>query len=96
MAQPATLTKQKAAADKKSAPTFTASLLGVFLLLTSGSGRFNFCSYWRSSVGWILCWDDADADDYVADNSVCRCCCGVLLMQGLKVAHFPTTITYYC
>jgi len=55
---------------KKSAPTFTASLLGVFLLLTSGSGRLNFYRYWRSSVGWILCWDDADSGDYVADVSM--------------------------
>jgi len=52
----------------KLAPTFhCVSPWGLFLLLTSGSGRLNFCRYWRSSVGWILCWDDADADAYVAD-----------------------------
>jgi hypothetical protein len=33
---------------------------GLFLLLMSGSGQWNFCSYRRSSVGWILCRDNAD------------------------------------
>ena len=42
----------------------------LFLLPTSGSGRLNSCRSWRSSVGWILCWDDADAGDYVADVSM--------------------------
>jgi hypothetical protein len=70
MIQPAILIEQKAAGNKKSAPTFIASLLaGLFLLLTSGSGRGNLCRHWRSSVGWSLCSDDADAD-YVADFTV--------------------------
>ena len=66
--QPTTITEKKAAGDKKLAPTFyCVAPWGLFLLLTSESGRLNFCRYWRSSIGWILCWDDADAGDYVAD-----------------------------
>ena len=57
--------------QKKLSPTvYCVAPWGLFLLLTSGSGRLNFCRYWRSSVGWILCWDYVDADDYVADVSV--------------------------
>jgi hypothetical protein len=71
---------------------------GLFLLLTSRRGRWNFCRYWRSSVGWILGWDNADAGDYVADISV------VLLLLSAEFSWcrfwnwhiFSTIITYYC
>jgi len=70
----------------------------LFLLLTSSRGRWNFCRHWKSSVGWILGWDDADAGDYVADISV------VLLLLSAEFSWcrfwnwhiFSTVITYYC
>ena len=70
MIQPTTLTEQKAAGDKKNITyRLLCRSLGFVTAADVRKWTIDFLQYWRSSVGWILCWDDADADDYVADVS---------------------------
>ena len=71
MIQPTTLTEQKAAGDKKNITyRLLCRSLGFVTAADVRKWTIDFLQYWRSSVGWILCWDYVDADDYVADVSV--------------------------
>ena len=68
--QPTFLSRKQGATKQIRTYFYCVAAWCLLLLLKSEIGRLNFCTYWRSSVGWILCWDDADAGDCLSDFSM--------------------------
>jgi hypothetical protein len=90
--------KQQGWTKKFSSYFYSVAPSGLLLLLTWRSGRCELCGYWRSSVGWMLCWDDADTDDYVAGVPVVLLVLAAWFFTDVDFetcTHFPTIITYY-